>query len=240
MKRLVLFFFLIVAIFIVSFIIFTDFSTSENDDEILVALAGQSNMVGFGRTSELTDEVLRSVNRISSQVHFFSQNNEDVLLTNPRFGPEVGIALSLTNRFKKVIMVKFAVGGTSINRWQGNLFDILKSLILERNKTMDVFFWMQGESDTIDIEKARSYNTSFASFLSKLKHDINTFVTVSGLVRGFAFTHLVNDALIQVSNATVNTSDLTFGDGIHYDTESTIELGLRMGESFIKFSAENE
>ena len=79
MKRLVLFsFFLIVAIFIVSFIIFTDSSTSENDDEILVALAGQSNMVGFGRTSELTDEVLRSVNRISSQVHFFRRTMKRV------------------------------------------------------------------------------------------------------------------------------------------------------------------
>ena len=73
------------------------------------------------------------------------------------------------------------------------------------------------------------YSNRFSYFISSLRNDVGKNIKIiSALIRNvFPYSDIVRNSLINISDATVETNDLTVFDGVHYDSESTIKIGER-------------
>lgn len=216
---------------------------SQNVTQIIV-LSGQSNMVGYGTTSELNAS-LKQVSNELENIHIYDgqtmTNIKDY--TKVRFGPELGLAhyLHKKNRTNTTtIFIKIAFGGLSIDYWAENqimykiLINATNHIISEYDRTKIIgLLWMQGESDAIARE-SDLYFMKFQTLLQKLHELFNITKTISGLIfywdnRFFSDIKIVNDALRILSTDVVDTKNFTLVDSIHFDTESTFELGQQFG-----------
>lgn len=81
-------------------------------DTKLFLLAGQSNMAGSGALSDLTEEQ----KQLPDNVTVYQQGKPFDITSREKFGPEVALAHALAERYPEdeILLVKFAVGGTSL------------------------------------------------------------------------------------------------------------------------------
>ncbi|MCA9057155.1 MAG: hypothetical protein KDA85_01590 [Planctomycetaceae bacterium] len=93
-------------------------------------LAGQSNMVGWGDSAKLTDELQRGSDRVLMfenghwqplrPIRKAQKNQEALGMTENTFGPEIAFGQEMARAWpdEQIGIIKFAVGGTSILTWK--------------------------------------------------------------------------------------------------------------------------
>lgn len=169
-------------------------SIARGEERALVfLLAGQSNMGGMGVAAEIPAEMKVMPQNVTlivngRNVKGFPQGN---------FGPEVGIALELGKRLpqRRVVLVKFAVGGTSQLAWSpeydaervqrinfshdvraGSLYPKMvaewKQAFPDGTVRPDAILWMQGESDAILSELGHEYRANIERLITHLRQDL--------------------------------------------------------------------
>lgn len=230
--------------------------------ELVFLLAGQSNMVGQGTTSELASYYHRD----PSNVSFYFNGYKTSLSRFKHFGPEIGFAHEIARRYPsyKIKLIKFAVGGTSMFAWHpqwnavkanstrnGSAGALFKKLIKtakipfdENESVFAGFLWMQGEQDAKYPVAAQQYATNLNSFVSALRHELKAPKTpfLMGSVNPpltlfpatAAVQHAQKLAQHRIRNChLVKTADLDKrNDLLHYNTQGQIELGKRFAQAY--------
>ena len=243
-------------------IVFLFLSPTLHAKELVFLLAGQSNMVGQGTTSELAPEYHRD----PSNVSFYFNGYKTSLSRFKHFGPEIGFAHEIAKSYpnNKIKLIKFAVGGTSMFAWHpqwnaikanstrnGSAGALFKKLIktakipFDENESKFVgILWMQGEQDAKYPVAAKQYASNLNSFVSALRHELKApeaaFImgVINPPVELFPATAVVqnaqNLAQYQIRNChLVKTADLSKrNDHLHYNTQGQLELGKRFAKTY--------
>lgn len=218
----------------------------------LILLAGQSNMMGRGKTFELP----ATYKQTPANVKFFYQGRERKLAQFAYFGPEVSFAQEVARAFPhdNIILVKQAASGSRIKQWQPGQ-SLYKALLRQvgfatdptKGKRVNAILWMQGESDAqSNLSIASQYGTQLKQLVSSLRKDTDS---PSSLFI-FGQTDLEHpssqaslEAVRQQQNAMqkvlgnaymVNTEKLgKLNDGIHLNAHGQMELGRRFAKAYI-------
>lgn len=169
-------------------------------------------------------------------------------------GPEASLVNQLAREypFKKIGVIKYAVGGTSLELdWKigGTLYTTLVEIIKDGKykanvDTIDGFFWMQGESDGSNKYMAALYETNFTKFINELRDDVGSTPVVTALIGepmkgSVAYVHTIRNAQLTVS-ATMDDVYVvdTYGlakccDNLHLTTVSQKILGELFGTTYL-------
>lgn len=164
-------------------------SKSENEPTYLIVLAGQSNMVGAGLKKEI--DTITVADHI--KYYNYGMSSKRVPASDKSFGPELGISRVLsTNYLKgKFILVKYAVGGSSMYDWAveydkqltdkmgtpmfGRLYDSLlhytQAVKTENIKPL-ALVWMQGETDARFVQAGNAYYQNLSLLIKQLRMDL--------------------------------------------------------------------
>jgi iduronate 2-sulfatase len=237
-------------------------------------VAGQSNGDGRGKASELTgplakwakpqDDVLiaYSCSKLRGPVlasdgfqklqpgwSVAPGKNRPTKLPSGTFGPEVSFGRGMADHLKgkKVALIKFAEGGTSLAKdWNPEVKDRLYPAFLEftqkalkelkdkgHTHTVRGMIWHQGESDA--NLTADEYQKHLTAFIARVRADLVAPDLPFGV--GEVFDNGKRDAVRAAQKATaekvksvffVSADKLkTFDGGTHFDAASQIELGER-------------
>lgn len=191
---------------------------SKDNSVQVVLLAGQSNMAGHGNYDALDDELKLRLKKVANRVFLSTSDNpknEPIPLSyytassnkynfNKHFGPElfIGLTLAEANPDQEFLLIKKAVGGTSLyGAWNPN-WSQEKANIAERGderKQLKLFSahianikhnlnrlqsqgksyqilglaWMQGESDTNKEITASSYKSNIKNLISEYRTELS-------------------------------------------------------------------
>ncbi len=177
-------------------------------------------------------------------------------LPSGTFGPEVAFGRGMADRLKgkKVALIKFAEGGTSLQKdWNPEAKDRLyptfldftqKSLkrLKDQGHTYSIrgMIWHQGESDA--VLSAEEYQKLLAAFICRVRADLETPDLPFGI--GEVFDDGKRDTIREAQKATADTvkgaffvpaDKLKTSDmGTHFDAASQIELGERFAAGMAK------
>ncbi len=233
-----------------------------NSNELVFILAGQSNMAGFGTTAKLP----ASYRRTPSNVEFYFNGYPAKMSRFARFGPEISFAHAISRHFphKKIKLIKFAVGGTSLFAWDpswrlskarltrnasaGPLFKkLLQTIRTHTTGThLSAILWMQGETDARYPGAARSYMKNLSHFVRALRRELKApslafyIGEVDPPATSFPYRDIVRKAQRRSSAYIKNTLLVSTkglakrGDHLHYNTEGQIALGLRFAQAYIQ------
>ena len=251
-----------VSILVVAGALLSCASIAQNTQPIIFVLAGQSNMVGHGRTEDLSAEQ----RILPSNVKFFLGADESSLAELPQFGPEATFAGELASIApeRQLVLVKYAVKGTSLLDWapewtasraaitgnadQGPLYKQLLQIIEElpiQNAEFGGILWMQGERDARIEEAGEDYYQNLNDLIVAFRRDLGRpeLPFLLGLVNPPMQTYPALDvvreaqrrAAEQIPNVyLVETDDLSKrDDNLHYDSEGIMELGRRFATKVI-------
>ncbi|MEE9310302.1 MAG: sialate O-acetylesterase [Cocleimonas sp.] len=239
------------------------FSSSIQAKELVFVLAGQSNMVGQGKASELAP----AYRRAPRNVEYYYNGYKAPLNRFQHFGPEIGFAHEISRQFPHdtIKLIKFAVGGTSLFAWDP-LWDATKAnstrnisagpLFKKLIKTVNIQFdgsnselagilWMQGETDAKYLPAAQQYAGNLNRFVTALRsalHSPNTpFImgSINPPLNLFPSTPIVQRAqkvsASRIRNLRlIRTDDLSKrNDHLHYNTSGQLELGKRFARAYL-------
>lgn len=182
--------------------------------------------------------------------------NRPTKLPSGTFGPEVSFGRGMADRLKdkKVAVIKFAEGGTSLAKdWNPEVKDRLypafldftrKSLkgLKDKGHTFALrgMIWHQGESDA-DLA-AEEYQKLLAAFIARVRADLEVPDLPFGI--GEVYDNGTRDSVRAAQKATagkVKGAFLVSADGLktsdtgtHFDAASQIELGERFAAGMAK------
>jgi len=244
-------------------------SSTLHAKELVFLLAGQSNMVGQGTTSELASQYHHDPKNVS----FYFNGYKTSLSRFKHFGPEIGFAHEMARRYPlaKIKLIKFAVGGTSMFAWHpewnaakanstrnasaGALFKkLIKTAKIPFDEENSVFagvLWMQGEQDAKYPIAAKHYASNLNSFVSALRHElkaprvaflmgkVNPPISLFPSIK--AVQSAQNLAQRRIRNSyLIKTADLgKRNDLLHYNTKGQLELGKRFARVFANSGESN-
>lgn len=221
--------------------------------ERLILLAGQSNMMGRGKTSELP-AVYKTT---PTNVKYFYHGREQPLAKFAWFGPEVSFAHEVARAFPHdtFILVKQAASGSLIQQWQpqqalykGLLRQVSFAIPANAVLPADAILWMQGESDAQQpLNVAKQYGERLTTLVTHLRHDLAApqSLFIYGQINLEHEQHTAAIAAVreqqaaaqqQLPRAIMVTSE-GLGkqtDGIHYNAAGQIELGKRFAKAYIQ------
>lgn len=240
------------------------FSTILHAKELVFVLAGQSNMVGQGKASELAPAYRRPPENVS----FYYNGYKAPLNRFKHFGPEIGFAHELSRHFPhdQIKLIKFAVGGTSMFAWDplwnatkahstrnasaGPLFKkLIKTVNIQFDGTKSKLagiIWMQGETDAFYLNAAKQYQGNLVRFVNSLRSTLKSpnalFImgSVNPPLELFQSTSIVQQAQKRASQRIrnlrlVKTDDLDKrNDHLHYNTKGQLELGKRFARAYLR------
>ncbi len=255
--------------------------TARADHFEVFIVAGQSNCDGRGKASELTgplakwskpqDDVLiaYSCSKLRGPVltsdgfkplqpgwSVAPGKDKPTKLPSGTFGPEVSFGRGVADHLKgkKVALIKFAEGGTSLGKdWNPEVKDRLYPAFLDFTKkslkelkdqghtyTLRGMIWHQGESDASLI--ADEYQKLLTAFIARVRTDLEVPDLPFGV--GEVFDNGKRDTVRAAQKATaekvkgvffVSADGLkTFDGGTHFDAASQIELGERFAAGMAK------
>lgn len=244
-------------------------------------LAGQSNMDGRGAVKDLTDTLkgyakpdpdilihfsAGGLKRPLTTSHGFKPlqpgysgtpgNKNPNALPTMTFGPEVAFGPEIARALpgKKILLVKFAEGGTSLGKdWnpeeKGKLYENFikfvrqtEQMIKSNGDTCEIrgMAWHQGESDA--SMPAGKYEIALKGLIAKVRDDLGN--KDLPFVIGQVFDNKKRDGIIMDQKATAkavskvgfaNADGLKTSDnGTHFDAASQIELGKRLAEEMVR------
>jgi iduronate 2-sulfatase len=237
-------------------------------------VAGQSNCDGRGKASELTGPLVKwakpqgdvliaySCSKLRGPVltsggfqplrpgwSVAPGKSRPKKLPSGTFGPEVSFGRAMADRLtgKKVALVKFAEGGTSLARdWNPDAKDRLYPAFLAFTRkslkqltdaghsyTIRGMIWHQGESDA--KLTAGEYQKRLTAFIARVRTDLEAPDLPFGV--GEVYDNGKRDSVRAAQKAAAANGKnvffvpagglTTFGDGTHFDAASQIELGRR-------------
>lgn len=214
-------------------------------------LAGQSNMMGKGKISELP----ASYRQTPANVKFYYQGREKGLAQFAYFGPEIGFAHEVARAFPNDthIIIKQAATGSTIERWlpgqalyKGLLRQVGFSLPEDHAKKIDAIVWMQGESDARSADLAGQYGGRLNRLIQALRNDLSSpnslFILGQINPEDLAFSKVaqVQASQRQAQQSSSNTI-LVSTDGlgkmydhVHYNADGQLELGKRFAKAYIE------
>ncbi len=229
--------------------------------EILFLLGGQSNMAGNGFAKDLPKTPEYEGYRASpANVSMWNAKEKKwaPLIMGSRFGPEIGFAHTLSSAMpgKHIGIVKYAVGGTSMDQWTpgGELYSRLLGDFQDALKSApDIIFaamlWHQGESDSDTEDVANAYQDKFIHFIKTIRKDtrqadllfiygqINPGRSFRGVPR-FLQADIVRKAQqeLRLANAIMITTDdcAKNKDNLHYSAKGQMAMGKRFAETYLK------
>ncbi len=227
----------------------------------VLLLAGQSNMVGSGRSADLDRARLPQAVRIFTACGWTGLDQ-----SGEHFGPEVGVAEVLAERGEaaQTGLIKHAVGGTSSLAWDpdwdprvaaqtnnaeaGPLYRQLLDRVAAAREHGAIdpvgVLWMQGESDARHPDVATSYASTMRRIVNAWRHDLARpdLPVVMGLAdppaNAFPAAEIVQAAQRLLAEddahiALVDTTDLSKqADALHYDSRGVRELGRRLATAW--------
>ena len=157
----------------------------EPKPDLIFLLSGQSNMVGSGYSADLpnTDDY-KSYRKHLKNVSIWNvkEKSWQPLQLGKRFGPEIGFAhaLSSSHPGKHIGLVKYAAGGTSMDKWApgGKLYTRLMTASQDATRNapdakLAAMLWHQGESDSDTKEVAEAYHGKMIQFVESVRKDTN-------------------------------------------------------------------
>ena len=203
------------------------FTSNKTPPNASILIVGQSNANGLFNTCPLA--------YVSMNRYLYRNQRWNVLGIGGSgfpFGPEIGVSQILNES-----MAKVARNGASIHEFLPGTETFAQLLRIPIEPSC-ALFWVQGESDSMNYTNASHYEENFKIFVDGIKtlSGCKTMKIISALVRPselMPYAHVVNEALQNVSDATVNTTTLTLSDNVHYDGESQIRLGREMALSYL-------
>jgi hypothetical protein len=159
----------------------------------VILMAGQSNMVGYGKIAELQNAQLPE----NITYYNFGRQLGKPASSPDHFGPELGISQVLSENFinEKFIIIKYATGGASLLDWAkdydsltasttgnpknfGKMYD---SLLKKTNEILKgkkhkklALIWMQGERDARIPEAGDQYYDNYLKFIANLRQDTDS------------------------------------------------------------------
>ena len=195
------------------------------------------------------------------------------------FGPELGIADKLNELYpdRTFFIIKCAWGGTNLyEQWKspssfgktGSLYNTFVSYVntsleylVSKNYDIEIeaMCWMQGESDSLNLDVANNYDKNLKNFISDIRKEFSDYASDDGIAFVDAYicdasiywtyADEVNDAKRRVAdsspiNAVVDTvaAGLTVSgepeespDIAHYDALSELKLGWMFAKEAAKF-----
>lgn len=223
----------------------------------LYLLIGQSNMAGRG--------VLDTEKRISrNHILKFSPNNKWTNGVEPLHDDKpavVGAGLGMSfaremadaDKSVTVGVIPCAVGGTPLERWEkgGDLYlqALERARLAMKDGTLKGILWHQGEGDSGDEGKSKSYADRLSRMVADLRADLGAGEVpfVAGKLGLFlaketkegkpSYWPLVNEQIASIparvpKSAVVESDGLQHkGDVVHFDTPSLREFGHRYAEA---------
>jgi len=167
---------------------------SAQDEETLVfILAGQSNMVRQGDTAALS----RDLRRLPPNVRYYLDGEAAGIAAGNRFGPAVTFANELSEAYpeKTIVLIKFALGGSSLLAWaldwtreaagltenqgQGPLYRRLMEHVASsrsahpQNARLEAVLWMQGERDARFPAAGEQYGANLSVLVDRIREDLD-------------------------------------------------------------------
>lgn len=215
-------------------------------------LAGQSNMLGHGKASELPEE-LKAAQKMT-QVTL--NGKRWTSLAPPKkqdglVGLEYSFALEMSSRLNEPIgIIKQAIGGTSLAKdWNpedpqwlyANL--LAKVAAAQRSRRIEIvgMCWLQGERDSKQQEMADAYAKNLSHFIEKARTDFHSpkMFFVAGRVNpAYPYVNTVRKAQEKCpvpGYAFVdcdNVSRIPPGN-LHYDTKGLVTLGRKFADAML-------
>ena len=221
-------------------------------------LAGQSNMMGKGKTYQLPPAYKRQ----PRNVKFYYQGRLRQLAKYSHFGPEVSFAHNISRAFPHDthVIIKHVATGSSIQQWLPGT-QLFNGMLRQRgfikvghdsldvegvdSVKVDAVFWMQGESDARSRQNATRYEGSLKRFITGLRQKLNS--PHSSFIMGeinpedpaFSMVEKVQQAQRNTQRSMANvmlvpTDGLgKIHDHVHYDAKGQMELGKRFAKAYI-------
>lgn len=222
-------------------------------------LAGQSNMVGHGKASELPQELKGKQERVL----FTLTGKGWVPLSPPKkedapAGLEFSFGKEMSSRINEPIgIIKQAIGGTSLAKdWNpdepkslyANL--LAKVVAAKQSRRVEIvgMCWMQGERDSKQEDWAKAYGENLSKFIQRARKDFDSpnMVFVAGRVNPhYPFVDAVRKAQEQCTlpgYAFVDCDKLSKippGD-LHYDTKGLVELGTNFAGTTLNLMKQHD
>jgi hypothetical protein len=220
--------------------------------ERIYLLAGQSNMMGRGKTQELPSNYKST----PSNVRFYYQGRPKPLAKMAYFGPEVTFAHEVAKAFPndQHVIIKAVGTGSSIKQWQRGkplYYSLLRQLQLampqyfySKKQPVEAIVWMQGEQDARSGD-AFKYQPQIKQFITSLRTDIaapNSLVVIGQVnpkAPAFRLLKIVQAGQAQVAHSLPNTVLVTTEglgttfDLVHYNAQGQMELGKRLAQAYI-------
>lgn len=221
-------------------------------------LAGQSNMLGFGASSELPPPY----NASFPEVRYWNGANWVDLRTGfgraTDFGPEIlfGHILAQALPNDTIYLVKHAVSGTSLYEdwavgtgvryidFMGRAAGALANLTANGiDHEVSAMLWLQGESDAAEGQGA-AYEKNLRNFIADMRSNFGVNLPFyMGRVRDFygtpAQATLVRNAQVTIANTTAHcewfdTDDLNpLVSRGHYNANGQIQIGTRYANLYL-------
>ncbi|KAB8094666.1 hypothetical protein EE612_021917 [Oryza sativa] len=148
-------------------------------------------------------------------------------------------------------LVPCAVGGTRIWMWARGqplyeaAVDRARAAVADGGGAIGAVLWFQGESDTIELDDARSYGAKMERLVADLRADLhlpNLLVIQVGLASGEGnYTDIVREAQKNINLPNVLLVDAMGlplrDDQLHLSTEAQLQLGNMLAEAYLKFNS---
>lgn len=176
-----------------------------------------------------------------------------------RFGPEITLGSVLREWMPQDTfhLIKVSRSGSSLascwsrdtsiwvgkcHRGMDSAIDSARARLPESARSIEAFFWLQGESDAQNPADAEAYHANFGAFVDHIRHSWgdSTFPIISGLIDIQSYwphAALVRDALVRVSEENTGMSYFeTAGlatDGVHFKADGLKEIGRRMAARWL-------
>ncbi|MCK5903020.1 MAG: sialate O-acetylesterase [Cocleimonas sp.] len=235
---------------IVLFLNFALLSTHVAAKDRIYILAGQSNMMGKGKTHYLSSNYRKT----PANVKFYYQGRSHKLARYAFFGPEVGFAHSIARAYPHDthIIIKSVATGSSIKQWlpgSGLYKSTLRQVKLAgiaNSPKIEAILWMQGEKDARDKHSATQYEDNLRRFINGLRNHLKSpqSMFIMGEInpddKAFSMTKLVQKAQKNIQHSSPNTL-LVSTDGlgkifdhVHYNANGQLELGKRFARAYLK------
>ncbi len=218
--------------------------------ERIYILAGQSNMMGKGKTYSLPSHYRKTPHNVK----FYYQGRPRDLAKYAYFGPEVGFAHAVARAYPHDthIIIKTVATGSSIQQWlpgsrlYKGMLRQLKFTDISEHQPVDAIIWMQGEKDARNKHFASQYEGSLRRLINGLRNNLKSpnSLFIMGKINpqdpAFVMKQVVQKAQQNIQRNSANTL-LVSTDGlgkifdhVHYDAKGQLELGQRFAQAYIK------
>ena len=229
-------------------------------------MIGQSNMAGRGEFNQVPN--IENANCYMVRNGRWQKMSEPINPDRPIFEGEFHSGISLAASFAdsvskqlncKVGLIPCADGGTEIDEWQkgGVLYEhaLFMAKLARKNSVLSGIIWHQGESDARSTDElAISHKEKFLKMINHLRADLgqeNLPVIVGELSNCYTDRwnlgerpKIINDGYFQATKhlsncALVSADGLKLkADGIHFNSVSLREFGLRYATAYLKLIRE--